>query len=76
METKRKINLEQTALDAINSLIAYRTQLDNEYLSYGKNVDSELRQSFLKRYYAITELADEINQRYNPMVTDKCETLR
>lgn len=72
--TKRNTNLEITAINALNSLIAYRTELDNEFFSTLTRVDDDIRASYLERYYAVTRLVDEINHHFNPC-EKQCATL-
>ena len=73
METNNT-NLANAAIAAVNSLIAYRTELDNEFFSHPDRYDENVRKAFLERYFAITQLADEINHRFNPC-EKQCVTL-
>lgn len=74
METNNT-NLSLTAIDAIRSLIAYRTELENEFHCHPNRFDEEYRNAFLERYYAVTALANNINYHFNPL-EKQCATLQ
>lgn len=74
METNNT-NLAITAINAIRALIAYRTELDNEFLCHPNRYDEDFKNSFLERYYAVTALANNINYHFNPL-EKQCVTLQ
>lgn len=74
METNNT-NLALTAIEAIHALIAYRTELDNEFFSHPGRYDENIRKAFIERYYAITDLVNAINKHFNPC-EEQCVTLQ